>query len=265
MTSQQTTGRLAGRNALIFGGSRGIGLGIAIEFAKEGANIMLAATDAARLAMAQEDLAQYGTTVRTLVADISDQKACFSAVNDTITALDGLDILVNSAAVYIPRPFLDYETEDLERSYVVNVQGPFHAMQAALPHMVEKNYGRVINVASTAGKWASKNQCVYNMSKHALVGLTRCVALEYASHGITVNALCPGLVQTDMAEQLLDKQAAINRTTPALLRAELLKKVASGRLLDVAECGHFAVYLASSDAKGMTGQSVLLDGGMLFV
>jgi NAD(P)-dependent dehydrogenase (short-subunit alcohol dehydrogenase family) len=138
-------------------------------------------------------------------------------------------------------------------------------MQAVLPHMLERGYGKIVNIASTAGKWASKNQSAYNVAKHGVVGMTRCVALETAAAGITVNAICPGLVETDLVRQFAEQHAELNDTTPDVIRAELMRRVAMGRFLDVSECAHLAVYLASSESNGMTGQSILLDGGMLFV
>jgi NAD(P)-dependent dehydrogenase (short-subunit alcohol dehydrogenase family) len=241
-------GRLAGRAALVTGGSRGIGFGIAREFARQGADVLLVATNAEKLASAKRELDTLGTRV------------------ERALALYGhLDILVNSAAVYKAAPFLQYQPADFEWMLGVNLHGPIHTMQAVLPHMVERGYGRIINVASTAGKWASVNQSAYNIAKHGLVGLTRCVAAEFGAKGVTVNAICPGMVQTDLADQFSVEHAALGQTTPETIKAELLKRIAQKRFLDITECGHLAVYLASTESQGMTGQSLLLDGGMLYV
>ena len=258
-------GRLAGRRALITGGSRGIGLGIARAFAAEGASLVLAATDPARLAAAREALAATGAQVETRVCDVADRAACFALVEDARRALGGLDVLVNCAGIHKAGRFLDHAPEDFARIMAVNLHGPVHLMQAALPGMIEAGYGKVINVASTAGKWASANQSAYNASKHALVGLTRCVALETGRGGVCVNAICPGMVDTDLVDDFLPGHAAATGTTPEAVRAGLEARIALGRFLKPPEIGHLAVYLASAESDGMTGQSILLDGGMLFV
>ena len=257
--------RLKGRTALITGGNGGIGLGIAEAFVREGAAVMIAGTKQQKLDKAKATLESHGQKVETARMDVSDRAACFDLVSRTIETFGKLDILVNGAAIYIPRAFVDYTWEEFSRVLDVNLHGPFHLMQAAIPHMLEKGYGKVINIASTAGKWASKNQSAYNAAKHGLIGITRCAALELAGRGITVNAICPGLVKTDLTDQFEREHAALNKTTPEVIRAELMKRVPMGRFLDVSDCGHLAVYLASSESDGMTGQSILLDGGMLFV
>lgn len=257
--------RLAGRSAIITGGNGGIGLGIAQAYVREGCDVMIVGTNAAKLETAKAALVPSGRKVIDRRADVSDRQAAFALVADAIGAFGKLDILVNGAATYIGRPFLDYAHDEFSRVLEVNLHGPFHLTQAALPHMLERGYGKIVNLASTAGKWASRNQSAYNMSKHALIGMTRCVAMEYASHGITVNAICPGLVSTDLTDQVEREQAAISGTTPEAVHASLMQRVPLGRYLDVADCGHLAVYLASSESDGMTGQSILLDGGMLYV
>jgi len=256
---------LAGRTALITGASRGIGLGIAEGFAREGADLLLAATNADLLAQAKSGLDAYGVRVETAVVDVTDRDACFDLVRKGTDAFGGIEVLVNNAGIYLARPFLDYFFEEFQRIQEVNLYGVFHLMQAVLPQMIERGYGKIVNVASTAGKWASRNQSAYNVSKHGVVGLTRCVALEMGRHGITVNAICPGLVHTDLLDQYREVHAELAGKTVDAVEAEFRARVAAGRFLDVAECAHLAVYLASGESDGMTGQSLLLDGGMLFV
>jgi 3-hydroxybutyrate dehydrogenase len=257
--------RLTGKVAVVTGGSRGIGLGIAKAFVKEGADVMLAGTNEAKLEEARKQLAGDGTRVEWTRTDVSDRKACFDLAKRTQECFGALDILVNCAAIYTPRRFLDYTPEEFDNIQRVNLYGPFHMTQAALPRMLERGWGRVINIASTAGKWASRNQSAYNVAKHGLVGMTRCVALETAGSGVTANAICPGLVKTDLFDQFVKEHAALSQTTPEAVAADILKRQLIGRLLDVSECGALAVYLASPESDGMTGQSLLLDGGMLFV
>jgi NAD(P)-dependent dehydrogenase (short-subunit alcohol dehydrogenase family) len=127
--------------------------------------------------------------------------------------------------------------------------------------MLPAGRGKIVNVASTAGKWASNNQSIYNMSKHALVGMTRCLALEMAPRGIQVNAICPYVVETDL---VLDMAKGLGLKMEQL-RPAILQRVPMGRLVTPEEVAHLAVYLASSESDGMTGQSILLDGGVLFI
>lgn len=259
------TGRLKNQSAVVTGASRGIGFGIARQFAKEGANLLLIATNEKKLAKTRDELLAFGTAVEILAVDISERSNCQRAVARAIEHFGQLHILVNGAAIYKASPFLDYAPGDFTRLLDVNLHGPVHMLQAALPHMVDKGYGRVINVASTAGKWASKNQSAYNVSKHALIGLTRCVAMEFAAQGVTVNALCPGMVQTDLADQFLKEHSQLEGVSPEAVHSGLTARIPQGRFLDIEECGQLAVYLASPESRGMTGQSILLDGGMLYV
>jgi len=260
------SGRLAGRTALITGATRGIGRGIAEGFAREGADVLLAATNEDGLKAVAAGLRGLDDArVEIATVDVADRSACFQLVEHAVATFGRLDVLVNNAGIYIARPFLDYSYEQFEAIQRVNLHGVFHLMQAALPHMVENGYGKVINVASTAGKWASRNQSAYNVSKHGVVGMTRCVALEMAAHGVRVNAICPGLVQTDLVEEYLSTHAELNGSDPSTVRDGLLARVPQGRFLDVSDCADLAVYLASAESDGMTGQSLLLDGGMLFV
>ncbi|MEK9776128.1 MAG: SDR family NAD(P)-dependent oxidoreductase [Quisquiliibacterium sp.] len=251
-------GRLAGTVALVTGASRGIGLAIAKAYAAEGASLCLAATDQAKLEQVQEALALPAGRTMVHRLDVSDAKACQAAVQAVQARFGRLDTLVNNAGIYLSRTFLQDQPQDFQRLLDVNLFGVIHLMQAALADMQARGYGRIINIASTAGKWGSRNQSAYNVSKHAVVGLTRCVALEAANTGVTVNAICPGFVQTDMVETLKQGYAAIGGPD-----GEAVVRVPMGRVLDPTEIAGLAVYLGSRESSGMTGQSILVDGGML--
>lgn len=258
-------GRLAGRTALITGGNGGIGLAIARAYAAEGATLVIVGTNPGKLATAESELSALGAPVTSIRADVSLRDECRRLTDEALGATGRVDILVNGAGVYVSRRFEDYTAEEFSRVMEVNTAGPFHLCQAVLPHMVDQGHGRVINIASSAGKWASRNQAVYNMSKHALIGMTRCLALEYAAHGITVNALCPGLVHTDMSASLESEQAAAGGVSPEHVHQAMLGRIAIGRYLDAGESAPLAVLLASDESAGMTGQSIMVDGGMVFV
>jgi NAD(P)-dependent dehydrogenase (short-subunit alcohol dehydrogenase family) len=146
----------------------------------------------------------------------------------------------------------------------VNVYGAFHVMQFVLRHMQAQKRGKVVNIASTAGKWSSMNQSAYNASKHALVGLTRCAAVEMAAHGVNVNAICPGFVETDMLDAFREHASILGVPFEKVMEAGMAR-VPIKRFLQPQEIAHLAVYLGSPESDGMTGQSLLLDGGMLMV
>jgi NAD(P)-dependent dehydrogenase (short-subunit alcohol dehydrogenase family) len=246
--------------ALITGASRGIGEAIAQSYAAEGARLCLAATDRARLEAVKASLGLPEDQVMVLPLDVTDREACFAAVEAVEARFGRIDTLVNNAGIYKSLTFLDYAPQDFQKLLDVNLFGVINLMQAALPRMQSRSYGRIVNIASTAGKWGSRNQSAYNVSKHAVVALTRCVALEAAASGVTVNAICPGFVQTDMVETLKRGYAAAAGDQAV---AAALARVPIGRVLEPTEIASLAIYLGSRESGGMTGQSILIDGGML--
>lgn len=257
----QQQGRLAGRRAVITGASRGIGRAIAERFAEEGADLFLVATGLPQLEAVRESVAGHGGRVTTYAADVAQRDQVETMIAAAVQAMGGLDVLVNNAGIYKAARFVDYTPEDFDRVQQVNTYGVFHAMQFALRHMAGASGGKIVNVASTAGKWESMNQGAYNASKHAVVGMTRCAALEHARDGITINAICPGLVETDMIDEF-EAHAAINNVSVDQLKAGLLARVPMGRMLQPVEIAHIAVYLAASESDGMTGQTITISGGM---
>jgi len=262
MAVERRGGRLAGRTALITGASRGIGRAIALRYAEEGADLFLAATNRATLDETQKLAAARGANAFVHVADVSERSAVAAMVDEAVSALGHIDVLVNNAGVYKAARLVDYSPEDFDRIMKVNLYGAFHVMQLVLRHMQSRKSGKVVNLASTAGKWMSMNQSAYNASKHALVGLTRCAGLEMGPYGINVNAICPGFVETDMLQEFR-AHAEILGTTWEKVQEAGLARVPLRRFLKPEEIAHLAVYLGSSESDGMTGQSILLDGGMV--
>jgi NAD(P)-dependent dehydrogenase (short-subunit alcohol dehydrogenase family) len=255
--------RLDQQVAIITGASRGIGRAIAEAYAAEGASLCLVATDEARLNEVKDALGLPAERIMTVGLNVTDRDACFAAVEQIEQRFGRVDVLVNNAGVYRAKPFMDYVPQDFQDMLDVNLFGVLHFTQACLPGMQARQHGRIINMASTAGKWGSRNQSAYNVSKHAVVGLTRCLALEASPYKVTVNAICPGFIQTDMVEELKAQVAHSSGISGDDMVKAVLTRVPLGRVLDASEIASLAVYLGSAESRGMTGQSIHLDGGMV--
>ncbi|MCY3640372.1 MAG: glucose 1-dehydrogenase [Gammaproteobacteria bacterium] len=253
--------RLEGRTALITGASRGIGRAIACAYAAEGANLFLTATNADKLEETREQVAEHGVEAACHLADLSVPDAVDGMFAAALRWRDGLDIVVNNAGIYIGKPFTDYDMAEFDRVMKVNVYAVFQLMQLTLRHMRERRSGKIVNIASTAGRWESPNQAAYNTSKHAVVGMTRCAALENAALGINVNAICPGFVETDMMGAFEGHALALGVSFEELI-AGAKSRVPMGRFLEPEEIAHIAVYLGSGESDGMTGQAICISGGM---
>ncbi len=253
--------RLKNKTALITGASRGIGYAIAAAYAAEGARLALNAREPRRLDEAAQTLAStYGVEVDVHACDVSDR----SAVDAMIGAFEQtspLDIVVNNAGIHMSAAFLDYTFEDFRKILDVNIYSVFHVTQAALPHLIARGAGRVINIASSAGKWGSRNQSAYNASKHAVVGLTRCLALEMAPHNVLVNAICPWIVDTDLADSFMREHAAAAGVPQAEFEQAIKNSVPLKRWIKPEEVASLAVFLGSDESSYINGQSWSVDGG----
>ena len=257
--------RLKGKTALITGASRGIGRGIAEMFALEGADLILNARDPVRLEQtAAEMRGKYDVTIATCACDITDRDG-IAAMVERAEQDAGIDILVNNAGVHKAAAFTDFTFEDFRRVMEVNVYGVFHVTQFVLRAMIQRKAGNIINIASTAGKWGSRNQSAYNASKHAVVGLTRCLGLEMAAHDIRVNAICPWIVETDLADTFIAEHAAANGVAPDAFAETIKNMPPIKRWVRPEEIAYLAVFLGSDESSYINGQAWTVDGGYTMI
>lgn len=258
--------RLADRTAFITGGGRGIGRAVALAFAREGARVFVVARTTSEVErVAGEMRAECGDDAAAHapcdVADPRSVEAAFAAARAFFGA--GIDVLVNNAGVADSSKFAETSDEFWRRHLDINLTGTFYCMRAALPSMVERGWGRIVNIASVAGKTGAPYVAAYTASKHGVVGLTRSVALEVAAKGVTINAVCPGYVDTDMTTRAVENiQARTGRGAAEALEA--IKRMSpQQRLVTPEEVAALSVLLASHDGRGITGQAINVDGGTI--
>lgn len=251
------------RVALVTGAGRGIGRAIAIAFAKEGANVALASRTASELDEVVTQIRDQGGTARAFPANLGDRDVPRRLVADVEAALGPVEILVNNAGIGSssnPRPVAEFDDDFWDETLTVNLTIPYLLCKAVLPGMLARKAGRIINVSSINGKIGSMHGVAYAASKHGLLGLTRTLAMEVASQGIAVNAICPGPVHTVMNDRRIEYDA--NRRGVSLQELEA-GITPMGRRLEPEEIAPLAVYLASDAAATVIGQAINIDGGIL--
>ncbi len=256
------SGMLDGRVAFVTGAASGIGREIAEQLAFEGASVTLADKDGPGAARAADALAAQGLRAAGVACDVT-READLAGALDAATAAHGrLDVLVNNAGLQHVAPLEEFPTEKFELLVRIMLFAPFLALKRVFPTMKRQRYGRVLNVASINGLVGFAGKAAYNSAKHGLLGLTKVAALEGAAHGITVNALCPGYVDTPMVRnQLTDLARTRGVPLERVLEDVIYPLQPLRRLLTTREVADYAVFLASERAGGITGVAAVIDGG----
>ena len=243
---------LAGKIAIVTGGSRGIGRAVSVALAEAGAHVVVnyrsnegAANETLRLIEAA------GGAGEILGFDVADPESVDAALKEAAKRLGHIDILVNNAGISIDQLLLRVSSKDLEMTWATNVNGAMYCAKACIRPMMRSKWGRIINLSSVVAESGNAGQVVYSSSKAALLGMTRSLAREYASRGITVNAVAPGFIETDMTADL-----------PDAARQGIVDQTPLGRIGQPDEVAAAVVFLASEEASYITGQVVRVNGGM---
>jgi ketoreductase len=252
---------LQDRVALVTGGSRGIGKAIARALAEQGARVAICSRDAGLVRQAADEISPGGGQVLAFRANVTDKAEVHTLVRDVVTRWGQIQILVNNAGMNARIPI---DAEDDGRWLQVlhgNVLGTYYVTREVLRHMPTHGGGRIINISSVLGRFGVPAYTAYCTAKHGIIGFTRALALEVVGRGITVNAICPGWTETEMADLGMHETASAMGLTEEEFRKQALAMVPIQRMLDPMEIAYLAVYLATDASAGMTGQAINLCGG----
>jgi 3-hydroxybutyrate dehydrogenase len=248
---------LDGRTALVTGGGRGIGAAVARRLAGAGARVVLWGRTAAELDAVAAEVGGVG-----IVCDLADRAATDRALART-AEVGTIDILVNNAGLALSAPLARITDEDWDRLLEVNSTAAFRLCRALVPAMVERGWGRVINLASNAGVSGYRYTAAYCASKHAMVGMTRALAIDLARTGVTINAVCPGWVATRMVDEAVARIAGATRRSEEEARTALAGMSPQHRILTADEVAAMVEYLCRDEAQAVHGQAMLIDGGQV--
>ncbi|GGC99007.1 3-hydroxybutyrate dehydrogenase [Thalassobacillus devorans] len=251
-------------NKVVFitGAASGIGHEIGVEFAKNGAKVAFSDINEEKLQEAVKKLSDEGYECIGVKCDVTKEEELQQAIDQTAEKYGRLDVLINNAGLQHVASIEDFPTEKFEFITKVMLVAPFMATKHVFPIMKKQGFGRIINMASINGLVGFAGKSAYNSSKHGVIGLTKVTALEGAEHGITVNAVCPGYVDTPLVRnQLEDLADNRNVSLEKVLEEVIYPLVPQKRLLQVQEVADYTLFLASDQAKGVTGQAVVIDGG----
>ena len=247
---------LSGKTSIVTGAGSGIGAAIALRFAAAGAQVYVADRDPTGGAETCDRISSTGGRATFVLLDVTDPAACTSLVAQVIREAGTLDVLVNNAGIGKVGTILTTSDEDLDRLLAVNVKGPFYLSRAALPHMIARRSGSIINMGSIASAIGMYDRFGYVTTKHAVAGMTKAMALDHGTTGVRINCICPGRVETPFVQARLREYPH-----PEKFRAEMEAPHALKRMAHPEEIAAAAHYLASDDSRFVTGAEFFIDGG----
>jgi NAD(P)-dependent dehydrogenase (short-subunit alcohol dehydrogenase family) len=248
------------RTALVTGASRGIGRAVALALAEAGYDVAVAARDASRLIDVQGEIVARGARAFGVAVEVTDPVSVEAGVLAVTAALAPPTVLVNNAGIASSHRFAEIPPEEWARTLAVNATGPFLLTRACLPAMLAAGWGRIVNVASTAAVQGFPYTAHYTASKHAVLGMTRALALEVAAAGVTANCVCPGFVDTAMTERSIATIVERTGRTREEARRSLEAASAQRRFITPEEVAAAVVYLTTDAARGVNGQAIVLNG-----
>jgi meso-butanediol dehydrogenase/(S,S)-butanediol dehydrogenase/diacetyl reductase len=256
---------LNGKVALVTGAAKGIGRGIALRLANDGADIAIVDIDAEKMAVVAAEIKELGREATTFKADVGDRADVYAAVEHVEQTLGGLDVMVNNAGIAQVDPIADATPDDVELILKINIQGVLWGIQAAAAKFKSLGRtGKIINASSIAGHDGFEMLGVYSATKFAVRGLTQAAAKEYASDGITVNAYCPGIVGTDMWVEIDKRFAELTGAAVGDTYEKYVGGIALGRAQTPDDVAALVSYLAGPDSDYVTGQAIIADGGIVY-
>ncbi|RFU64818.1 acetoin reductase [Peribacillus glennii] len=250
--------------AIVTGAGGGIGRAIALRLARDGFNVAINDINQESINKVKEEIELLGQESVEIAADVSDRSQVFPMVEEVVNRFGQLDVMVANAGIVQVKPFIEITEQDMETIFGINVFGTLYCMQAAAKQMIKQKRGKIITASSTSGKRGVEFLGHYAATKFSVIGLTQTAAKELARHGITVNAYCPGVVGTNMWEEIDRKMSEYLDVPIGETLKNRIDNIPLGRVERPEDVANFVSFLASEDSNYMTGQAVLIDGGIVF-